>query len=268
VWEFLTLFDFVQYGASQIETFLLVIMRASGVLLIAPIFSHRAIPSLAKIGLLLVLGLTMTPTLSIDSAAVDDSLWYLAGLCAKEVLVGVIIGLVFQLLFIAAKTAGSLIGYQIGFALVSTPDVEDGGQITILGTFWTMVALLIFVTIDGHHLIISAFADSYAAIPPGLVTLDSGVGEMIIKYTAYVFIIALKMSAPVMIALFLTDVALGIIAKTIPTMNVFFVGFPIKVAVGLLVIAMSLPVFSYLLRQATGYLNGELHYALAAMGKA
>ncbi|MEW5995311.1 MAG: flagellar biosynthetic protein FliR [Candidatus Zixiibacteriota bacterium] len=261
------MFEFVQFGAAQIETFLLVLMRASGIFIIAPVFGNRSIPALAKVGVLLALAIVMAPTLSTSAVTPTESVWQLAGLAAKEILVGVIIGLVFQLIFIGAKTAGSMVGYQIGFALVSMPDVEEGGQITILGRFWYVVALLIFLSIDGHHLVLSAFADSYEVMPPGVVAMVSSVGELIIKYTAYVFIIALKMAAPVMITLFLTDVALGTIAKTMPTMNVFFVGFPVKIGVGLLVIALSLPVFSYVLQRGMGYLDGELRLALAAMGR-
>jgi flagellar biosynthetic protein FliR len=243
-------------------------MRATGLFLLAPVFSHGSIPSLAKIGILLSFSLLLVPTVGPGSIPEMQSFWQLAGLAAKEMLVGVIIGLLFRLIFMGAKTAGSLIGYQIGFALVSMPDVEEGGQITILGSFWYVIAILIFLSIDGHHLMLSAFADSYAIIPPGAAGLASSAGELIIKYTAYVFVIALKMAAPIMITLFLTDVALGTIAKTMPTMNVFFVGFPIKIGVGLLVMALSLPVFSYVLERAMMYLDGELRLVLAAMGRA
>jgi len=262
------LFDFIHYGEIQLQVFLLVMLRTTGLFLIAPVFSHRTIPKLVKVGLLISLSLLFVPTLSADSVPLMESFWQLAGMAAKEILVGFIIGLLFRLIFMAAKTAGSMIGYQIGFALVSMPDVEEGGQVTILGSFWFLVAMLIFLSIDGHHLVLTAFADSYEVIPPGMVYLASQVGELIIKYTAYVFIIALKMAAPVMITLFLTDMALGTIAKTMPTMNVFFVGFPIKIGVGLMVMALSLPVFSYVLQQAMTYLDGELRLVFAAMGKA
>ncbi len=261
------MFDFVEYGAAQVETFLLVILRAAGIFIVAPVFGHRSVPALVKVGVLICLGVALVPTISTSALAPTGSIWQLSGLAAKEILIGVLIGLVFQLLFMGAKTAGSVIGYQMGFALVSMPDVEEGGQITILGSFWYVVALLIFLTIDGHHLVLTAFADSYEAIPPGAAALPASVAELVIGYTAYVFVIALKMAAPVMITLFLTDVALGTIAKTMPTMNVFFVGFPVKIGVGLMVMALSLPVFSFVLRRGMLYLDGELRLMLAAMGK-
>ncbi len=262
------MFEFIHYGSSQLQLFLLIALRASGLFILAPVFSHTAIPTLIKIGVLLSLSLILVPTIGASTLPEIESSWQLAGLAFKEILVGVIIGLLFRLLFMGAKTAGAMIGYQVGFALVSMPDVEEGGQISIVGSFWFLVAMLVFLSIDGHHLVLTAFADSYEVIPPGVVGLASSAGELVIKYTAYVFVIALKMAAPVMITLFLTDVALGTIAKTMPTMNVFFVGFPIKIGVGLMVMAMSLPVFAYVLEKGVMYLDSELRVVFAAMGRA
>jgi flagellar biosynthetic protein FliR len=262
------LFEFIHYGSSQLQLFLLIVLRASGLIIIAPIFSHNTIPTLIKVGVLLLLSLLLVPTMSTSALPQIESFWQLAGLAFKEILVGVIIGLLFRLIFMGAKTAGAMIGYQIGFALVSMPDIEEGGQISILGSFWFLVAMLVFLSINGHHLVLTAFADSYEVIPPGVVGLASSVGELMIKYTAYVFVIALKMAAPVMITLFLTDVALGAIAKTMPTMNVFFVGFPIKIGVGLMVMAMSLPIFAYVLEKGMMYLDNELRLVFTVMGRA
>ncbi len=262
------MFEFIHYGPSQLQLFLLILLRASGLFIMAPMFSHKTIPVLIKIGVLLSLSLLLVPTINASTLPQIESFWQLAGLAFKEILVGVIIGLLFRLLFMGAKTAGAMIGYQIGFAMVSMPDIEEGGQIAIMGSFWFLVAMLVFLSIDGHHLVLTAFADSYEVIPPGVVGLASSVGELIIKYTAYVFVIALKMAAPVMITLFLTDVALGTIAKTMPTMNVFFVGFPIKIGVGLMVMALSLPIFAYVLEKGMMYLDNELRLVFAAMGRA
>ncbi|MFQ6009447.1 MAG: flagellar biosynthetic protein FliR, partial [Candidatus Zixiibacteriota bacterium] len=237
------LFDFINYGADKLQTLLLIILRASGLFLLAPIFSHRTIPVLIKAGFIIAIAIVLVPTVNAAMPYQIESFWQLAALGAKEILLGLLIGLIFRLIFFGAETAGTIIGYQIGFALFNLPDVEEGGQISILGQFWYLVAALIFLSINGHHLIVTAFAGSYEVIPPGVVGLGAPVGELMIKCTAYVFVLALKIAAPLMIALFLTDVALGTIAKTIPTMNVFFVGFPIKISVGLLVMAMALPAF-------------------------
>lgn len=262
------MFDFVTYSADRLQDLLLVIIRTSGLFLMAPIFSHNDMPKMIKIGLLLILAVLLVSVMPASELVVADSLWSLAGMALKELLVGVVIGLVFRLLFLGVHTAGSIVGYQMGFAMVTQFDANLAGQVSVLGRLWFIVAMLVFMAIDGHHMIINALASSYELMPAGHVAIPSGIGELIIKYTAYVFVIALKIAAPLMISLFMTDVALGTIAKTMPTMNVFFFGIPIKIGVGLTVMAMALPMVSYVLRNTLGYFDQQVQIILMAMGRA
>ncbi len=262
------MFEFINFSGEKIQTFLLVIFRASGMFAFAPIIGHRSIPKMLKIGLMILLSGMIASTFGEVTIAPFSSIWELAGAALKEILVGAIISLFFLLIFYAAQTAGAIIGYQVGLALAAEFDPNAGDQVSVMGRFWFLMATLIFLSIDGHHMMISAFADSYLVIPAGSVEFDGTVGELIIKYTTYVFILALKIAAPVLITLFLTDVALGTIAKTMPTMNVFFVGFPVKIAMGLIVMAMSLPAFSYVLSKGISFLDGELDQMFHLMGKA
>ncbi len=262
------MFEFLNFTADRVQIFLLVIVRASGMLAFAPIIGHKSIPVMAKIGFMILLSIIIVSTFDTISIVPIESNWDLGGAVLKELFVGTTISLLFVLIFHAAQTAGSLIGYQVGLAMASEFDPNVGAQVSVIGRFWFIMASLIFLTIDGHHMMISAFANSYEVIPAGAVYLDSSIAELVMKYTAYVFVLALKISAPVLITLFLTDVALGTIAKTMPTMNVFFVGFPVKIAMGLIVMAMSLPAFAYVLRQGIIYLDGELNQMFHLMGKA
>ncbi len=262
------MFDFVAFGTARLELFLLVLVRASGLFILSPIFSHRAIAKPIKAGLVILLSLITMMTIPTPAVPVTDSVVVLAGLAFLELMVGAIIGFVFLLIFLAVQGAGSMIGYQIGFALAEVLDPSTETQSSIIGTFWLMLATLIFLTLNGHHLIIQAFRDSYAVMPPGQITLEGGVGEAIMKHSAYVFVIALKIAAPVMVTLFLVDVTLGTVAKMMPQMNVFFIGFPIKVAAGIAVIALSLPIFGYIIEKSLTQLNTELGRLLLAMGKA
>ena len=262
------MFDFIHYGPAKLQVFLLILLRLAGLFLMAPIFSHRVLPKAAKFGMMILVALILVVALdSIEIAAVH-SLTELVGMALKELLVGAIIGLFFQLIFYGAQTAGSLIGYQVGLAIATEFDPNTSSQVSIIGRYWYLIATLLFIALDGHHLIIRAIADSYAVIPPAGVAIDSGVGNLIIRYSAYVFIIALKLAAPVMITLFLTDVVMGTITKTMPTFNVFFVGFPVKISVGLAVIALSLPIASYVLEKSIGFLDQELKIMFLSMGEA
>ncbi|MDF1544999.1 MAG: flagellar biosynthetic protein FliR [bacterium] len=262
------MFDFINFTAERAQVFLLVITRSSSIFMFAPVLGHRSIPKLVKVSLMILLaGLIVSTMPNIEMEPIN-SIWPLLGLMFREFLIGAVITVVFLLTFYGVQTAGSIIGYQMGLAMATEFDPSTSAQVSVIGRFWYMLALLIFLVIDGHHLLIQAFADSFHLIPPAGVTMNGEAGEMILRVSAYVFIIALKIAAPVLITLFLTDVALGTIAKTMPTMNVFFVGIPVKIAMGLLVMAISLPAFAYVLEQTMNYLNGELREIYLAMGQA
>lgn len=263
-----SLFDFVQYSAGKLELFLLVIVRASGLFIIAPILSQQAFPKPLKVAFAIMLSIIVMMTLPAVDLSPSQSLIGLVGVIFTELFVGALIGFFFLLLLLAAQGAGSIVGYQVGLSLANEFDPSTQTQSSVIGTFWFLLGSLFFLAINGHHLIIQAFHESYALISPGRVTMNGSVGEMMITSTAYLFIIALKIAAPVMVTLFLVDVALGTVAKMMPTMNVFFVGFPVKIGVGFAVIALSLPIFTYVLQKSLGYLNTELGYVLAALAKA
>ena len=245
----------------------MILIRVSGLFIAAPIFNSHAVPTPVKISLVLLFSMVLMSALSHFHPVAANSIPELAGMAAREMLVGVIIGLVFLLIFMGVQGAGSIVGYQMGMYIASALDPVTQGDTSLIGTFWSLLATLVFLTINGHHLIIAALADSYQSMPPGHVVMNGSVGEMMIKYTAYVFVIALKIASPVIVTLFLVDVAMGTVAKMMPTMNVFFVGFPVKIGVGLMVMALSLPLFKYALEKITFYLNDELGVLLLAMGK-
>jgi len=262
------LFDFVNYGAEQIQSLLLIILRTSGVFALAPVFGEQGMPKLLRVGLVVLLSLVLLSALAPAPLPVSDSFWQLGGLCLQELFIGFLVGLVFRLMFLGVLTAGGIVGYQLGFAMVTVYDRNLESQVSIIGRFWYLLAILIFLAINGHHLIISAFADSYSLVPMGAFGSSTAYADMMIKLTAFVFVIALKVAAPLMITLFLTDIALGTIAKTMPTMNVFFVGFPIKITAGLIVMALSLPVFAFVLQKTTGYLDEQVRFLLVSLGEA
>ena len=262
------MFEFVNYSADKLQDLILIISRASGLFILAPIFSDRTFPVRIKVALVLVLSLALMPVASPENFPLITSAWQLAGFAFHELLVGLMIGLVYIVIVWAAQTAGGLVGYQIGFAMVTMIDPTTQSQVSIIGQFWYMVAIVFFFAINGHHLIIGSLVDSYMVIPLGTVDVNLGLGEMIMRYTASVFVLALKIASPVMVTLFLVDVALGTVAKLMPTMNVFFVGFPIKIGVGLLIMAMSLPVLTYVMEKAVHHLDDEMHAVLLALGKA
>ncbi len=262
------MFDLINYGAPKIQIFLLILLRASGVFLIAPIFSHGTVPPQFRLALILLLTIVLMATIGDSAIPAAVSIADLTVLALKELLVGFMIGFVFAILFWGVDSAGSIAGYQIGLTMASVIDPSTNQQQSIIGMFWMLIALIIFFGINGHHLIIRAFYDSYSVIPAGQVMISGSTGELVLRLSTYVFVIALKLAAPVIVTMFLTDVALGVVSKLLPTMNVFIVSFGLKIAVGFAVIALSLPMFAYVLEKSTNYLNEQLLTLLATMGKA
>jgi len=183
-------------------------------------------------------------------------------------LVGVLIDFVINIIFMAVQGAGSLAGYQMGMYIANALDPLSQSQASLVGTFWALLATLVFLAIDGHYLIICPLVNSFEASPPGMVTIMGSTGDLIIRYSAYIFVIALKVASPVMVTLFLVDISLGTVAKMMPTMNVFFVGMPVKIITGFAVMALSMPIFRYVLEKVTLFLNEELEFLLVTMGKA
>jgi flagellar biosynthetic protein FliR len=188
--------DLINYGSEKVQLFILLLMRTGGILMTAPIFSHNSIPRRIRVGMSLGLAVIMMPLMSGVSLPQTDSLILLALLCLKEVFIGVLLGLVFMVIFLGIRLAGSIVGYQIGFAMVNVVDPNSPNPVSVLGEFWYLLATLIFLLINGHHIVLSGLVDSFKIIPLGLATPSGQVGEWFIKYSSFVFILAIKFAAP------------------------------------------------------------------------
>jgi len=254
--------DLINYGADKIQLFILLTMRTGGLLMTAPIFSHKSIPRRIAVAMTLGLTVVLIPLMSDNALPQNASLVGLIFLCLKEVFVGILIGLVFTIIFLGIRLAGSVVGYQIGFAMVNVVDPNSPTPVSILGEFWYLLATLIFLVINGHHIVIGSLVDSFRLIPLGVATPAGEVGEWFMKYSSFVFILAIKFAAPVIITIFLTEASMGILARTMPQMNIFIVGFPVKIFTGLFMVAVSLPAFSYVLRKVCANLDKELAYLM------
>lgn len=250
------MFEFVTYGAEKLQIFLMVSIRAAGMFVMAPILGDKAIPPMIKAGFAIILAIVLIPVASkVAALPVVDSNWHLLLFAIKEFLVGAVIGLFFTLLFVGVRMAGDIVGYQIGLMMANIMDPNTNTQHSLVSEFYYLVAVLIFLAIDGHHAIVAALADSFRLIPIGALASDGVLGEQLIRFTAHTFIIGLKVGAPVIVTLFMTSVTLGVVARTVPQMNIFLVGIPLKIIVGFAVMAVALPITKYVIHQSLNYLN-------------
>lgn len=155
-------------------------------------------------------------------------------------------GFLTQMTFAIFQFAGQILDMQIGFGIVNVIDPQSGIQAPILGNFKNLLALLFFLTINGHHYILRALERSYAYIPIGAVRISGSLCSFIFSVAGEMFASAFKIALPVLASLFIADLAMGIIARTVPQINVFLVGLPLKIAIGLWVLLMLLPLFVWI----------------------
>jgi flagellar biosynthetic protein FliR len=251
--------------AGQFEKFLLILVRVGGIMSVSPVFGHRNIPAFVKIGFIGILSLILVPIVPATGLSVEGSLTSIFGLVAKELLAGLLIGFSSMVLFMGVQLAGQIMGFQVGFAIVEVFDPSSAQGMSIIGQFQFILALLIFLAIDGHHLLINAVVQSFSIVPLGQITFSPASAEIIIRICVDIFAVAVKIGAPVIVTLFLTDVALGIIARTVPQMNVFIVGFPLKIGAGLLILGASMPFFNYVLTKMIQGMDRDLLRLIASL---
>jgi len=167
------------------------------------------------------------------------------------------------LLFMAFQFGGQIVGFQMGFAIVNVVDPQSQQQVSLIGSLEYTIAALLFLVLNGHHLLLMALARSFTIVPPLSVSPDVEVYGGLVRMTSQVFVIAVRIAAPAMAALLLTNVALSIIARTVPQMNIFIVGFPIGIAVGLASLAFSAPLLVRIFGQLLSQLQTDLAAVLA-----
>ncbi|WP_226674204.1 flagellar biosynthetic protein FliR [Rossellomorea aquimaris] len=219
-----------------LSVYLLVFVRVSAFFVTMPLFSYRNIPAQHRIAFSVVLSWVMYYT--IDSKAFEINGQYFF-LIMKEAMVGLLIGFVAYMIVSAIQIAGGFIDFQMGFAIANVIDPQTGAQSPLTGQYLYTFALLLLLALNGHHLLLDGIFYSYQLIPidrPWIPFGNENLADYVISAFNSMFVIAFQMSVPVVATLFLVDVALGIVARTVPQLNVFVVGFPIKIAVAFIVL--------------------------------
>ena len=217
--------------------------------MVAPIFGHRTWMARAKVGLAFTVSIILFPLVAESTPEIPVGVLPYALMMIKEVLMGVVMGFVVLLLFVGIQFAGQLAGLQMGFGIVNVIDPQSSNQVSIMGQFLNVLAILLLLSLNGHHTILTGLVTSFETIPLGGVELKVGLMYKMITLTTQVFVIAVQISAPIMTALFLVTVALGVLARTVPQMNVFMVGFPVQITVGLGAFLVCLPFFGMLVER-------------------
>lgn len=250
---------------NSIDCFLLIFCRMTGLFVIAPIFGRRNLPVYAKIGFSFLLALILTQTINIQDLQYNDNLWMYAVLVAKEFIVGIVIGYVSYMVFTAIMFAGQIIDTQAGFGIVNVIDPMSNIPVPITANFYFILSMLVFLLVNGHHALIKALFDSFKLIPVGEAAFTPNMMNDVLRIMTGTFILGFKIAGPVVGTILVTDIALGVISKTIPQMNVFVVGMPAKVILGMLTIVITIPVFISILDIVINGVNSEMFNIVQSM---
>ena len=240
----------LSFPLDQILLFLFVLVRVGAILFVVPFFESRNVPVLVKVGLAFSVTWLLVPRLDINVPSIETSLVALAMGITSEIAIGLIIGLMVQLLFAGVQLAGQMVGFQMGFAIANVVDPASSLQIPMLSQFLNLFAFMIFLTLNIHYYFIKALVDGFETIPIWGAQFDGNLYELIMQTTAHAFAMAVQIGAPVMVALMLTSVAFGLVARTVPQMQIFIVAMPVKILLGLLFLGFSLPYLSNFLKSA------------------
>jgi len=199
-------------------------------------------------GLSILIALVLLPTIAPFTGEITDEIFPYVLLVFKELSVGLIIGFAIVVVLDAILIAGQMIDMQMGFGVVNVINPLLEIQIPVTGQIEYLIAIVLFLVLNGHHILLRTLVESYNILPLSLVGYSKALTGGMIELSNYMWIIAAKIAAPVVGVLFLTYVSLGIVARTFPQMHVFIVGFPLLISLGLLLVALSLPFFGYLIK--------------------
>ena len=251
----------------EVIFFMLVLSRVAGIFAALPVFGGRTMPLRIKAITVFMITLVCFPTLSVTLPQVPSDVFTLALLAFSEVMIGLTLAFISQIIFAAVEFSGQIIGMQMGLTISSVIDPTHGTQTQIMSVIQTLFATLMFLSLNIHHIFIRAIMDSFKVIPLGGWHLSGELVNFLVMRTADIFIIGIRLAAPVMVALLLTTVALGIMARAFPQMNIFMISLPLNVGLGLVILGMTLTIFFHVLEVSFGHLSAQIDALFRIMAK-
>jgi flagellar biosynthetic protein FliR len=239
-----------QFGEQQLAGFFLVLARLSPLFLMAPLFSSKMVPGRVRTVIAVGLAIGLTPVVVGDQKISLDA-WTYAGLIVKELLVGGAFAFALGAMFAAIGVAGTFLDYFVGLSFGNLVDPVTGTNTTIISQLYSLVGVVIFIAIGGEDWVIAGFARTFDIVglteSPSIGTLVAGANEAFVG----IFSAAVQIAGPIMLAMVLADAAFGVVSRVVPQLNVFGVGFPVKLILGVLLIGVTLPYLG-------GWISGEL----------
>jgi flagellar biosynthetic protein FliR len=241
--------DIQLIALEQFQNFLFCLSRVGALIFAIPVFMGRQIPIQLKVGLTVATALLLFPLMAPYTPKNPLGLFELGLVIGNEVLLGLMLGLVAQLIFTAVSFGGTIIGYQMGFAAANIFDPQTTQQLSLMSQFQNVLAILIFLALNVHHIFLKTIIESYILLPPGSFDYSSGAVEFLMNLGSKMFMLGVKFSAPILVILMISSMILGIMARIFPQLNVFLLSFPLNIGISFLVIGLTLNLIVMILRR-------------------
>ena len=236
----------IDLSPAEYEKFLFVLLRVGALIMFVPILGSAQVPNRIKVGLILFVSIAVFPMVHSRPMHDPKGLFELTIALFSEITIGLAVAYSARLIFTAVQIAGTIVDFQMGFGVVNVIDPQTETQVSITAQFQNILTILMFLALDAHHIIIGAIVESFFLINPQQIDFSTFTPEIMLILFKTTFVTAVKIAAPIMAILFFISVGLGLVARTVPQMNVFIVGFPLQIGIGLLMVGLSMSFFSIL----------------------
>lgn len=224
----------------EVFAFLLVFARLGAMVMLLPALGETAIPQRVRLVMALAVSFLIYTSVRHTLPGIPDSPFMLGTLIIFEVLIGVLIGTSIKLLMSALHTAGTIIAMQIGLAMAQAFDPAHGAQSALMSTFLTLMAVVLIFITNMHHMMISAMYDSYILFPVGGELKMNDFAELVVRTVANSFLLGVQIASPFIVYGLVFNIGLGIIARLMPQLQVFFIAMPLNIIVGFLILGIVL----------------------------
>ncbi len=235
--------EILNWTTSQLLVLLIIMIRTGPLIFLMPVMGSNSVPSQVKILATVITALALTGAVKVDPDLMPESTAGFVFFVLHEICLAFILALFSRFIFAATQMAGQMVGIQMGMGMAGVMDPQYGIQVPIVGQLWNLIAILFFLSVNGHHIFFYTLAESFQWVTPGTISLSGSLFEGIIRGAGHMFVLSVKIMAPASAAVFFSHVAMGIIAKTVPQVPILIVGMPINIAVGFIFIGLSLIYF-------------------------
>lgn len=258
--------EILNIPTAEFRIFLLVLLRVSTLLFFFPFFGSPVIPARVKTALSLVLAFTLWHVAAKTEPVFPQGALPMLITVGAELVMGLSLALSARLFFAAVQLAGGIISFQMGFSMINSIDPQSGEPMTIMSQVGYLVAMLLFLAFGGHHVVLTALADSFYLVKPGGLFLTADLWHTMATLVSAMFTVGVRVAAPVMAALFFTSCAFGMCARFVPQMNVLVLAFPVKIAVGFVLFGLTLETIRIMVGRFAGQYAALLTHMMQMLG--